>query len=41
MVLSTCFRIPPYTAQSPTDWEALGNPGWNWDNYAKYSARTE
>ncbi|KAH9928320.1 GMC oxidoreductase [Fomitopsis serialis] len=22
-------------------WEELGNPGWNWDNYLKYTLRTE
>ena len=22
-------------------WERLGNPGWNWDNYLKYTMKTE
>lgn len=24
-----------------TDFERLGNPGWNWKNFQKYLAKTE
>ncbi|GBE88776.1 Dehydrogenase citC [Sparassis crispa] len=29
------------TAEEINDFERLGNPGWNWNNYQKYVARTE
>ncbi|KII91114.1 hypothetical protein PLICRDRAFT_173018 [Plicaturopsis crispa FD-325 SS-3] len=34
-----CWTKPP--AEDIDDWEKLGNPGWNWANYLKYSQKTE
>lgn len=34
-----CWTKPP--ADEIDDWARLGNPGWNWENYQKYSHRTE
>ncbi|KDQ60229.1 GMC oxidoreductase [Jaapia argillacea MUCL 33604] len=34
-----CWTKPP--ADEIDDWERLGNPGWNWENYDKFSKRTE
>ena len=34
------FWSKPPTADIDA-WEELGNPGWNWDNYLKYTLRTE
>lgn len=32
-------RALPHHSDSLRDWEKLGNPGWNWDDFAKYTAR--
>lgn len=34
-----CWSKPP--KEDVDDIERLGNPGWNWNNYQKYSHRTE
>ncbi|KZT28136.1 GMC oxidoreductase [Neolentinus lepideus HHB14362 ss-1] len=34
-----CWSKPP--KEDIDDIERLGNPGWNWENYQKYSHRTE
>ncbi|EIN09187.1 alcohol oxidase, partial [Punctularia strigosozonata HHB-11173 SS5] len=37
-----CWVKPPASdINGNADIERLGNPGWNWDNYDKYTARTE
>lgn len=38
------LRGPPFVfklIQFLTEFEKLGNPGWNWDNYERHLAKTE
>ena len=38
------LRGPPFVFtlnQFLTEFEKLGNPGWNWNNYERHLAKTE